>query len=165
MEYKIFDHPARDVLEKNLGKIGADQWRPKPWREWYVTRRTLTYSIAHLKKFREDVGTRYCVQRQRSEAFRANWHQLVSNLEGFLPLVATFHQASAIDGLIAIDCQSRALLDRLVNPERTPPKGPYIPHIRPDGPVETVEERQRRVRSERFRTEQLTIAKTKSKYG
>jgi hypothetical protein len=166
MEYKVFDHPAREVLEKKLGKAGADLWQPKPWREWYVTKRTLAYSIDHLKKFRKDLGFRYCVQRHRSEKFRANWHQLVSNLEGYLPLIATFHQASAIDALRAVDCQSRALLDRLVNPDRTrPPPGPFIPHIRPDEPIETVEERERRINQDRFRHEQKSIAKTKSDKG
>jgi len=166
MEYKIYDHPACDVLVKKLGKAGADQWRPKPWQLWSVTRRTLAYSIDHLLKFRQDVGFRYCVQRHRSSAFKAHWHQLVSNLEDSLPLVATFYQASAIDGLRAIDGQSRALLDRLTNPDRTvAPRGPFVPHIRPDEPPETVEGRERRLGAERFRREQTTIAKTQSKNG
>jgi hypothetical protein len=162
-EYKIFNHPDRNVLETNLGKDGADQWRPSPWREWHVTRRTLTYSIQHLVKFREDPGYRYCVQCNRSEAFRMHWRQYVSVLEGHLPMIATFHQASAIDGLQAVDCYSRALLDRLVNREPPPPRGPWIPHIRSDGPIETVEERQRRIGGERYRLKMATIAKSQSK--
>ncbi len=163
-EYKIYDHPSREVLEKRLGKLGAAQWKPKPWKEWHVTRRTLAYCLEHLQKFRQDVGYRYCVQHARSEAFRMHWRQHVSVLESHLPLIATFHQASAIDGLQAVDCHSRALLDRLVNREPPPPRGPWVPGIRAEV-AETVEGRERRLGDERFRREQSAIAQTKSRHG
>jgi hypothetical protein len=154
MEYRIYDHPSRDVLEKKLGKAGAEQWRPKPWREWNVTRRTLAYSLNYVRKFRTNPGFQYCVQRQRSEKFRANWHQLVTNLAGHLPLIATFHQASAIDSLQLVSSHSSALLDRLINPERPLPPDPTIRHVRPDQPAETVEERDRRFNQARYQREQ-----------
>ncbi len=161
MEYRIYDHPSRDVLEKKLGKAGADQWQPKPWREWNVTRRTLAYSLIHIRTFRQNIGFQYCVERQRSEKFRANWHQLVTNLAGLLPLIATFHQASAIDSLQLVSSHSSVLLDRLTHPERPLPADPAVAHIRPDQAAETVEERDRRFAQARYQRERQVWPKGK----
>ena len=145
----IFGRRARNELAQFETDVTV------PWQNWKLTQRTQAANRMALEDFERTLSEDFVrIVPHRSDDFHRYWTVVLENTFDLLSTILTFHQAPAFDALRFLESRTQALLERLTRPVcKWRPSA--VPHIRPDRPVLSVEERRDyAMQPERIRTAQ-----------